>query len=213
MDGMSFSEGFDGGSEGGAEVSQEAVEKFREQSRKAAAQAKKDHQREEKKKGQDDVLVGIILQFLRTPKYSGFFLLISRLLEKNVPSDFILSVLALIHKESAQVLDAKNIAIKKAPDQKSVFPPEISKPLASWNTLIFSVSSAEPHRVLETVLDQDWNIDANLVQFFSLVLKEFFHFKKFETPFENISGFAHTFLTNLSSSLEAQIQNQKKLAE
>jgi len=213
MDGLSFSEGADSGSEGGAEMTQEAIERFKEQARKSAAQAKQDKKQEGKRRDQEDVLSKIILQFLQNPKYSGFFLLISRVLSKNVPSDFILSILALIHKESAQVLDAKNIKITKAPEQNTHFPPEISKPLASWSTLIFSVGTAEPHKVLETVLDQDWNLDQNLVQLFSLVLKEFFSFKKFETPFENISGFSETFLRNLSSSLENQIQGQMKIGE
>jgi hypothetical protein len=211
MDGLNYSEGADGASEGGAEVSQEAVERFREQARKAAAQAKQDKKSEQKKKKQDDVLIQIILQFLKNPKYSGFFLLLSRVLEKNVPSDFILALLSLIHKESADALNAKNLVIKKSPTQTSQFPPEIAKPLENWNTIIFSVASGEPHRVLETIVDHEWNIDNNLIQLFSLVLKEFFTFKKFETPFSQIKGFSETFFVNLSSGLEKQIQNQAVL--
>lgn len=211
MDGMNFSEGI-GSADGGAEITQEDIEQFKERARKTAAQAKKDKKTEGKRKDEEAVLVDVILQFLKNKKYAQFFLLLSRLLQKNVPSYFILAVLALIHKESASILDAKNIVIKKAPPQTTNFPPEISRPLSSWNTLIFSVASAQPHRVLETVLDQDWNIDPNLVQFFSLVLQEFFVFKKFETPTGNIYSFSQTFLQGLTLSLEKQIQGQDKIS-
>lgn len=213
MDGLEFSQGPDGINEGGAESTQEAIERFREQSKKSATQAKKDQKQEKKKKDQEDVLSNIILQFLKNKKYSGFFLLISRILSKNVPADFILSLLALIHQESAKILDAKKIPLKKAPPQKTTFPPEIMKPLSSWTTLIFSVSSANPHKILETVLDHEWKLDNNLVQLFSLILKEFFAFKKFDTPFENIQNFSKTFLQNLANDLEKQVQNQPKLGE
>lgn len=205
--------GADGGSEGGSEAAAEAAERFREQKAQAAAQAKRDQQEERRKKGQDDVLAKIIVQFLNTPRYSGFFLLIARALAKDIPSDFLLAILALIHKDSAQILEDKNIPRKTPPrPQDSAFPPELSAPLGEWTTLMYSVSTAEPHRVLETILDESWELDANILQLFCLVLREFFFFKKFETPFQNIQVFSEGFLKNLSTDLENQIQNQHILS-
>jgi len=202
----------DGGKEGGSEAAKEAAEKVREQKAKAAAQAKRDQQNERRKKSEDNTLAQIILQFLKNPRYSGFFLLIARALSKNIPSDFLLAILALIHKDSAQILHEKNIPRRNPPKpHSSAFPPELSAPLAEWTILMYSVSTAEPHRVLETILDENWELDANTVQLCALVVREFFFFKKFETPFPHIQQFSENFLKTLATDLENQIQNQQIL--
>ena len=213
LDDIDFSEGSDGGGESGAESAAEARERFREQKKKGAQQAKRDKQEEKKRKAQDDTLAQIIVQFLNDPRYSGFFLLIARALSKNIPSDFLLSVLALIHKDSAKILQEKKFKKKESHHTSGKFPKELAKPLNEWTSLMYSVASAEPHRVLETILDLDWKVDENIIQLLSLVLREFFLFKKFETSFENIRQFSEGFLKKLSKELENQIQNQNILEE
>ncbi len=204
--------GAEGGQEPGKETSAESAERAREQKAKAASQAKRDQQNERRKKSQDDILAQIIVQFLKNPRYSGFFLLIARALSKNIPSDFLLAILALIHKDSAQILQDKNIPRKNPPkSHTSSFPPELSSPLSEWTILLYSVSTAEPHRVLETILDESWELDVNIVQLCSLVVREFFFFKKFETEFSHIQQFSENFLKTLSTDLENQIQNQQIL--
>lgn len=212
FDGLNFSEGGEGAS-GSAEVSQEALEQYRERARQSAAQAKKDKKQEARKKQQEDTLYKIILQFLNTPKYKGFSIYIARSLAKNIPADFLLSLLSLIHKESLQAVNAQSIPPKAPPKQNSPFPPELAKPLHHWTTLIFSVGSANPHKVLETILDQDWNLDDNLIQLMSMVIREFFTWKKFDVPWENLQSFSQVFIKNLSAQLEQQITDQQKIAE
>lgn len=213
LDDFSFSEGADGGSEGGAEATSEAVERFKEQQRKSAAQAKRDKKQEGKRKQQDNTLARIIVHFLGDKRYTGFFVLISSLLDKNIPSDFLLAILALIHKDSADVLKEKEIVLKRPPNDPSKnFPPKLAKPLSYWTSLMYSVAGAEPHKVLETIVDHNWDLDPNLSQFMSLVLKEFFKFMKFEVPFENLKSFSEVFLKMLFDELEKQVQNQQKIS-
>lgn len=212
IDGLSFSEGSDGAGEGG-EVSEAVLEAYREKAAQSAKQARKDKKQEGKRKQQEDVLTRIIIQFLNTPRYSGFFVVISRVVSKNVPADFILAILALIHKQSLDILNAKDIPLKSPPkNSTSVFPPELSKHLTHWTTLLYSVASAEPHKILETVLDREWKRDKNIIKLMKLVIQEFFTFKKFDVSPENIEAFADTFIEKLVLSLENQVHNQNKIA-
>lgn len=207
-----FIGGLDSSSSGeqGSEASAEAAERAREQRAKAAQQATRDKREERKRRQYDNTLAQIIVQFLSDPRYSGFFILISRIFAKNIPSDIILAILSLIHKDSAKAIAEKNIERKELPKgaDATPFPPELSLPLKEWTTVIFSVASAEPHKALETLLDINWDIDVNVEQLLSLVLNEFFSYKKFETPFENVQQFSKAFLSTLVGDLESQIQNQ-----
>jgi len=212
MDGFNLGEDVDGVS-GGAEITSEQLEKYRERAKKTAAQARQDRKQEKKKKRQEDVLSHIIIQFLKTPKYSGFFILISKSLAKNIPSDFLLALLSLIHKDSLAAVNTKDIPKGLSKPQKSPFPKEILNPMSHWTTLLSSVASSEPHKVLETILDNEWKVDENITQLMSLVIREFFVFKKFKTEFSNISIFSKVFLTNLSDILQKQISNQNKIIE
>lgn len=212
VDGLNLAEDGEVAS-GSSEITSEQLEQYRERARKTAAQAKRDQKQEGKRKSQDNVLSHIIIQFLQTPKYSGFFILISKALSKNIPSDFLLALLALIHKDSLDAVHAKEIPKVQSAPQKSPFPKELSAPMSHWTTLLTSVASSEPHKVLETILDHDWNIDENVSQLMSLIIREFFSFKKFETDFSNISIFSKVFLKNLSVTLEQQISNQEKMGE
>lgn len=211
LEDFNFSEGSSEGVSSSAEVSSEALERFKENMKKASSQAKRDKKQEDKQNKEENELIKIIIQFLRTPKYSGFFLLISKVGLKNVPSNFLLSILALIHKKSFSAINGSEIKFKEPPKQQSTFPKDISILLSQWQKLVFSVASSKPHKVLETILDYNWEIDESLVQLMSFVIREFFIFKKFSVPFENITAFSRVFLQNISSELEKQINNQKIL--
>ncbi len=210
MDGFALGEDIDGAS-GGAEITSEQLEQYRERAKKTAAQAKRDKQQEQKKKKQENVLSHIIIQFLNTPKYSGFFILISKALAKNIPSDFLLALLSLIHKDSLAAVNAKEMQKIISIPQKSTFPKEVKIPMSHWTNLLASVASSEPHKVLETILDENWEIDKSLHQLMSLIIREFFVFKNFKTDFSNISIFSQVFLKNLSDQLQQQISNQEKI--
>lgn len=218
LDDFNFSEG--GEQAGNSEKSSESIEQYTENQKRTARQAQSDKAQEKKQKEQEDVLAKIIMQFLRNNKYSGLFILLSKTLAKNIPADFLLALLSLIHKDSFDALQVKDIPISKEKERhintekniKSAFPKELSAPMVQWTTLLFSVGSHHPHKVLETILDHNWKLDKNLSQLMSLIILEFFKHKKYSVPFPNILTFSETFLTQLSSDLELQISNQNKLS-
>lgn len=207
--------GFESGGEGiagSAEAAKEASERFQEQARRSAAQAKRDQKQERQKKQQDTTLARVIMQFLQTPRFSGFFLVVSRALSRNIPSDFLLAILSLIHKDAFEELVKKEFPkIELSESFIEKFPPQFALPLQQWNIMIISVATAEPQRVLETILDDAWNIDVNTKQLIAMVLREYFLFQKFEVPFEAITQFAEIFLQSLVDRLEKQIQGQMTL--
>jgi hypothetical protein len=211
LDDFSFSEEGSEGISGNKEVSKEVLEKFRENSKKASSQAKRDKKQEIKQKKEEDQLIKVIIQFLQNSQYSGFFILISKVGLNNVPSDFLLAILSLIHKESFYVVNGSKIEFKQPPKQKSEFPKDITILLSQWQKLVFSVASSKPHKVLETILDHDWKTDESLIQLMSFIIREFFKYKKFSVPFENINNFSKVFLENISLELEKQINKQKTL--
>lgn len=208
-----FSDGVNGseGSIGSAEASREQIEQYREQARKSSAQAKQDKKNEQKKKQKEHSLHKIIIQFLNDPKYSIFSLYIARTLEKNIPVEFLLSLLSLIHKDSLKALESNHSQKKTPPKQDSPFPSKLSEPLQQWTSLIFSLGSTQPHKVLETILDHNWEVDTNLIHLMSIIIREFFIWKKFDASFQDIQSFSTVFLQNLSTTLESCVHNQKNL--
>ncbi|MBI5415028.1 hypothetical protein HZA38_05980 [Candidatus Peregrinibacteria bacterium] len=204
---------------GTQEVSEEAYDQFRDQYRKTQAAVQKIRKQEAKKKKQDFTLAHIIVQFLHDPRFTRFFVVISRLVAKNIPSDLLLVILSLIHKESAEAIQAK---LLKAPNQdvplekenaSPFFPQETKAEISQWTRNIFSVATSDPHRMLETILDYDWNLDENLVLFKVMVMQEFFNGKSLDVPpLENLDTFSRGFFQTLVKTLENQVHEQNVLS-
>ena len=90
--------------EGGSGVSEQAKEKLQEEIRKAQAQQKRDQKDEKRAKKKDSKLGDFIRKFIKD-KDDRMALLISRLVERNVPSTFILGLLSLIYPEVLEVIE------------------------------------------------------------------------------------------------------------
>lgn len=205
----------------GASSSQESAgesdEKFRDRYRKSQAAIKKIRKQEGKKKKQDNTLAHIIVQFLGNQQFTHFFVLISRIISKNIPSDIVLAILALIHKESANALDEK---LQELPAPQGVvseektgsFPSHLKTHISHWTKNIATVAAAEPHRVLETIVDHNWDLDPNIIEFSAAILQYFFAVNKEDVPpIENLRGFMRGFFEKLVATLEAQVHQQGAL--
>jgi len=203
-------EGFTGEG-GGKEKTQESNEKFQERYRQAQTQIKQIKREEKRKKQDDNSLASIIVQFLGEKNHTELFVLISQLIAKNVPSDFILAILSLIHNASAHIVDqkfAETILKIQAPSTKGAFR-QGENEIQQWIKRIFSTATPQPHKILETCLDKDWQLHTALIQLTSFVLREFLENKhEKEINFENLRNFCKTFLKNLIKKLEYQVHNQ-----
>ena len=194
----------------------ESDEKFRDRWKKNQAAIKKIRQQEGKKQKQDSTLAHIIVQFLSDPRFTRFFLLISRIVARNVPSDLILAILSLIHKESAHAIEEKKLELPEGDvaktEKEDSFPAHLKANISRWTQNITAVATAEPHRTLETALDHDWKLDMNLPELCAAVLQQFFSFQKEDVPpIENLRGFAEGFWKRLVAQLEQQVHSQGAL--
>jgi hypothetical protein len=198
------------GAPGGKEKAQESDEQFQERYRQAQAAIKRIKKQEGKKKQDDNLLAQIIVQFLNDPNYTQFFILISHLVSKDIPSDIILAIISLIYEPAEAAL------VERFPEQISPGHLHANNQRADlideWVKRIFLVATAEPHRVLETILDHNWQIDEELTQFSSLVLRHYLeNIKKEQSQLNNLQNFCLAFWKKLAEQLESQVHNQAKL--
>lgn len=208
-------EGF-GGAPGGAEKAGESDEKFRERFAQSQAAVQQIRKEEQRKKQDDNLLAILIVQFLGEPAYTRFFLLISRLVAKNLPSDLIIAIIALIYKPARDHIEQKfgaegfNIKLPEKMDFSTAAKAEIN----TWLRGISNVATSEPQKILATGLDGEGKIDGSLVQLSIFCLQEFLEKQNdAEVNFENIRSFLEAFWKNLFTQIAEQIENQPLLTE
>ncbi|MBU0766592.1 hypothetical protein KKF55_02300 [Patescibacteria group bacterium] len=182
-------------------LSEEAKQRFA-----AAAAAMQQIKKEEKQsKKRDDQVAQVIIQFLGDEGHSHLFVLISRLVARDCPSIFILSILSLIHKESLKtVSNYLEETIKKTAEEtvdESIYGEhdrtmaltktdeldvDTNRSLIEWITRMQMVLSISPEKILLRLMVDEKNIDGTVLQLTTFVLQEFFQNRGRETPFDKI---------------------------
>jgi len=222
------------GDPGSPEQSEKNDEKFREQ-QKGTQKAIKDLQKEEgKAKRQDDNLAQIIVQFLSQPENTDLFLLISRAVGHDIPSELIIAIISLIDEKAAKevigLLEVGNVpeeqvniqalAVYKQGNFDSL-PPEHKKKLDIWIKNMIEIGMSKPHRILESVIeikrsDDPANISGitkginpTLIQLSSFILRRYLEKANIESDFEKLHEFMQNVFVSLISALEEQTQEQK----
>lgn len=98
--------GFDQGGEG---MSEAALEALKERMAAAAAQIAQIKKEEGKQKKKEEELLKFLLKFVKTSDKKELVLLISRVLEQNIPANFILAVIILSNAEIIQEIGNFNL--------------------------------------------------------------------------------------------------------
>jgi len=174
-------------------LSEEAKQRFA-----AAAAAMQQIKKEEKQsKKRDDQVAQVIIQFLGDEGHSHLFVLISRLVARDCPSIFILSILSLIHDESLKMVQEyleetlqktaeqtvdESMALTKSGELDA----DTNRTLVEWITRMQMVLSLAPEKILLRLMIDEKNIDGTVLQLTTFVLQEFFQNRGRETPFEKI---------------------------
>ena len=182
----------EGGSSAPEALSEAAKQRFA-----AAGAAMKAIQREEKKsKKRDSRVARTIIQFLNDDRYTHLFVLISRLVARDCPSIFILSILSLIDDECHSVVeeylkestvvqdDSTQVQFKPSGDDASA-----NQKMIEWITRMQMVLSLDPRNILLKLMVDEQNIDGTVLQLTTFVLEAFFHSEaggKREAPFEKL---------------------------
>jgi len=198
----------------GKETAGESQEKFSERYRQNQAAIKKIRRDEKKKKAQDDSLAAIISAFLQQKSKSGFFILISRLVAKNVPSDLILAILALDYAPAAEKIDEKlramppeNLPAKA--EKNGLFSPATKAEIDAWTNTIARICRAEAKKIWDTARDPDGAPSGGLTQLFAMTLRDFLDKNHGDDlSFENLKKFGNAFFQKVFSDLKKIIGDQ-----
>jgi hypothetical protein len=200
------------GAPGRKEKVTESFEQFSEQYRKTRAAIKQIKEIEDQKKQRDTSLAGIIVQFLQQKDKTAFFLLLSRLTACNIPSDFLLALLALIFRPAFESVYEK--VQKEVPQEldetmktkNSLFHPEEKKQIDLWMKNIVHIAHKEQVSLLRTALDAKQEVNGGLVRLFAMVLRDFLESLSHENiRMESLEIFGKGFLEKVFQKIAKDI--------
>ncbi|MBN2087909.1 hypothetical protein JW758_06210 [Candidatus Peregrinibacteria bacterium] len=216
------------------EAGEDSDEKFSEEMRKTQQALAQLYKEEGQARASDHDLALILVHFLSQPENTDLFLLISRSLAQDIPSELILAVISLIDKKASdkvigflettegQTSETKALTIADRKDFKSLSP-ELKKHIDGWIKLINQVAVKKPHRSLESLIIKKRSsnpedngklvreISPSLVQLASFVLRNFLSAQKIEHEFDQLQAFIQEVFVNLVRHLEELVEEQKKI--
>lgn len=175
------------------ELSEEARQRFA-----AAGAAMQQIRREEKRsKKRDDQVARTIIQFLGQDQYAHLFVLISRLVARDCPSIFILTIISLIHEgcqkevqeylhesghRSAEEAAEEGLALTKTGE----LDPAMNRAIVAWITRLQLVLSLSPEKILTKLMVDEKNMDGTVLQLATFIVKDFFHHHGKAVAFEKV---------------------------
>ncbi len=210
--------GFNDRSEG---MDPAAFERFKERMAQAAAQLQAIQAGEQKQKKKEDELAKILLKFIKSGQKRDILLLVSRLLEQNVPAAFIVSVLIIGSSEIQHELGLK--LLPSGPVEKSAqtlpdkymagqtIPFKIKIAIDAWIQEMIKYALEKPQRLLETVLDKNGIIKLPLKQLTVLCLQDFMLENSVQADYETLKEFMQIMLEGILKKVEEEIKNRKLL--
>ncbi len=211
----SFAPG-EGGGRAPEELSEEAKQRFA-----AAAAAMRAIRKEEKRsRKRDDRVAKTIIQFLNDDRYTHLFVLISRLVARDCPSVFILSILSLISDESRAVIQEYLKELGQKSDRETVSESmRLTKgkeldagshaALVEWITRMQMVLSMETVPILRRLIVDGRNIDGTVLQLATFVMQDFFGDSKGGgIPFEKLHSLTASILQTVFEPFMDAIEMQ-----
>lgn len=222
-------ESFSGGNDRSEAMDPAAFERFKERMAAAAAQLKAIQAGEQKQKKKEDELVKILLKFIQTGQKRDLMLLVSRLLEQNIPAAFIVGILLINNPEMQQeiglkLLPAGDIEEKIAvQDQNQTLPdrymPDQTLPLKikiaidAWIQEMIKYAYEKPYRLVETGLDTDGLIKLPLLQLTIICLEDFLIQNEVQCDYQTLKSFMSLMLEGIFKKIQEQLKNRKELKD
>jgi len=196
------------------EVSAESKAKFAAQ--QAAVQAL--WKEEQKFRKDDSGVANIILKFLQNPAHTKFFILLARLVARNVPSNFLLAILALIHKDSKKsteedikTLKTTALELKREEHFRSL-PPDIKVHIDIWIDNIYKIGGMNPQKTVKSLINPDDTIEEALFQLSTFILEELLILHHIHHEYQEIRTFIELVFISMINKLKEMSENQKKLS-
>jgi len=201
-------------------------EQFREEMRKTQAALQQLWQEEGKSRAQDFNLAQIIIRFLSQPENTDLFLLISRVVAQDIPSELILAVISLTDPVAAKQVKSLLAGVPTkaltvtSPSGMESLSPESKKEIDQWIMVINMAANQKPHRTLESLLKRKraetgvpvvYELSTALVQLGAFVLRNYLAHHNFSPEFERLHDFMQAVFVELVKQLETAVQEQKRI--
>lgn len=197
----------EGGEGGATAVSEQAAERAAEEIRQTAAAAKQQRREEKKVKKRDHKLAEIIEGFINgSARDDRLAILLSRLLQRNTPTNVILAVLSLNFPEVDEALenyleaerdilpdmDAEEEQAEENNRALVEYGKELSLALSSWTRKIFTHASFHPMKTI-IALAHHHGVDHHMIQLSTFMIQKFFEESGQEVEFDRIRDFSNLF--------------------
>jgi len=230
------------GFDSGEPMSEASFEKLRERMKAAAAQIKAIKKEEKKQKKKEDELFRILLQFIKTSHKTDLILLISRVLEQNVPANFIMAIILLGNEEIQQAMgnflmlndggaqpDERALVFFN-PEDKSL-PLKLKAEMDNWIKNMLSQADENPQKLMKTgydihktELECEFEFDEPeykeekvakeaIVKLITFVLRSFLESHNQDEPYKKLKEFSLFILTGILSKTAEGLKNRKLLAD
>jgi len=218
---MSDLESFSGFNDRNEGMDQAAFERFKERMAAASAQLKAIQAGEQKQKKKEDELIKILLKFIQSGQKRDILLLVTRLLEQNVPASFIVSVLLINNANIQQELGVKLLPpgqidnIKQTlPDRympNQTIPLKVKIAIDAWVQEMLKYASEKAARLLETALNADGTIKLPLSQLAILCLQDFLNEHNIQADYPDLKDFMQLMLEGIFKKIKEDLKNRKQL--
>lgn len=209
------------------EHDEKADEQFREQMRQAQAALQQLQKEEGQARAHDDRLAKIIVQFLMQTGGTDIFLLISRCVSQDIPSELIIAVLSLVDRQASEEIvkilkEVKASSALVVPEYKDIhsFTPAQKKEIDDWIRHISAAAAHKPHRSLETLLIKSVASDSRevtieisppFVQLSAFIMRNFLAMQNTAIEFQKLRDFMENVYLRMIQDLEEMTKGQKKL--
>lgn len=212
-------------------MSEQDFEQFKEHMRAATAQLQALQKSEQKQRKGDQKLVKILLKFLKTSKKTDILLLVSRVLEQNVPANFVLSLIILGNEEMQKdaEMDLKMLPSGKKFDEaeqveaakaltffgtdEKVLSMKAKIEIDNWIKNMYEQAEEKPYKVVRTILDFEGNVKLIIVQLATFVLRDFLEENSLPAKYERLKEFVGLVLGKMMEDTKDKIQGTKELKE
>lgn len=211
---MSDLEGFFG-SGGSENIDPASFEKFKERIKAANAQIKAIKAGEHKQKAKEQKLIKILLLFVKNRQKRDIMLLITRLLELNMPASFILSVVILGNEKIMKDIEKEKIlkpAISTEDhadlemdtkfslsiiDSDQTLPLKLKAEIDKWMKNILNQALEHPRRILNLIGDAEGQGRLLLIKLFVLILRDYLKQVSHESDHDKLKNFGEFFINGI----------------
>lgn len=223
-------------------MSEAAFEKLREQMKAAAAQIQAIKKEEKKQKKKEDELIRILLHFIKSSHKTELILLISRVLEQNVPANFILAIVLLGNEEIQRAVgnflmlgqgesssDERGLVFFNPEDQS--LPLKLKIEIDHWIKNMLDQADENPQKLVKTgydikkiELEREFEFDdpeyrdekvpsQAIAKLITFILRSFLESHGQQEPYKKLAEFSLFILTGILSKTAESLDKRKLLGD